>query len=222
MDEKKQKCNIVLMGPPGGGKGTQARILHERLGIPHWSTGEMLRKETLSGSELGLQIKELIDNGNLVPDDLGISLIAQKLDGEKCLRGFIFDGFPRTLPQATALEKMMRDRNLNLEVVIEIQVPDESVIERIVGRYMCAKCSAMYHNKFKKPLNFGRCDSCQGTDFVRRFDDTYETVVSRLRKYRAVTSPVLPYYEERGLLVCVDGTGTIDMVSEKIKKVIGH
>ncbi len=214
--------NIVLMGPPGGGKGTQARLLHDRLHIPHLSTGEMLREEARSGSELGQKIKELIDKGNFVPDEMSISLISQKLDSEECSKGFILDGFPRTVPQAMALDKMMKDRDLKLDVVIEIQVPDEYVIERIVGRYMCATCGTMYHDKFKQPKVPGRCDVCGGTKFVRREDDNYETVVSRLRKYRAVTAPVLPYYEERGLLVCVDGTGSIETVCEKIKKVIGH
>ncbi len=214
--------NIVLMGPPGGGKGTQARLLHDRLRIPHLSTGEMLREEARSGSELGQKIKELIDKGNFVPDEMSISLISQKLGSEECSKGFILDGFPRTVPQAMALDKMMKDHDLKLDVVIEIQVPDEYVIERIVGRYMCATCGAMYHDKFKQPKVLGRCDVCGGTKFVRREDDNYETVVSRLRKYRAVTAPVLPYYEERGLLVCVDGTGSIDTVCEKIKKVIGH
>ena len=213
--------DIVLMGPPGGGKGTQARILCDRLHIPHLSTGEMLREEARSGSELGLKIKELIDKGNFVPDEMSISLIADKLDSEETKNGFILDGFLRTVPQAQALDKLLKDKNLKLDIVIEIQVPDEYVIERIVGRYMCADCGTMYHDKFKKPKAYGRCDVCGGTNFVRRMDDNYETVVSRLRKYRAVTAPVLPYYEERGLLVCVDGTGSIETVAEKIKKVIG-
>ena len=135
--------DIVLMGPPGGGKGTQARILHDRLHIPHLSTGEMLREEARSGSELGLKIKELIDKGNFVPDEMSISLIAGKLDSEETKDGFILDGFPRTVPQAQALDKLLKDRDLKLDIVIEIQVPDEYVIERIVGRYMCADCGTM-------------------------------------------------------------------------------
>lgn len=222
MADDKQFNNIVLMGPPGSGKGTQSQILHNRLHIPHLSTGEMLRAEAASGSEFGLKIKEIIDKGNFVPDEWSASITGRNLASKECDKGFVLDGFPRAVPQAIALDKIIKDLNLKIDVVIEIQVPDEYVIERIVGRYLCNDCQTMYHKKFKLPAVEGRCDVCGGSNFVRRADDTYETVLSRLRKYRAVTAPVLPYYEERGLLVCVDGTGTIDMVSEKIKKVIGH
>ena len=163
--------DIVLMGPPGGGKGTQARILRDRLHIPHLSTGEMLREEARSGSELGLKIKELIDKGNFVPDEMSISLIADKLDSEETKNGFILDGFPRTVPQAQALDKLLKDKNLKLDIVIEIQVPDEYVIERIVGRYMCADCGTMYHDKFKKPKAYGRCDVCGGKGVCLCFAD---------------------------------------------------
>ena len=214
--------NLILMGAPGSGKGTQAKVLQDLLGIPQLSTGDMFRQEVATGSALGMQIKELIDAGSFVPDEVTISLIAGKLKSPECEKGFILDGFPRTLLQAEALDKLLSDMGRQITKVIQIVVPDEYVVERIVGRYTCAVCGTGYHDTFKKPAQEGICDKCHGTNFVRRSDDNRETVEARLEKYRAMTSPILPFYEKKGILVCIDGTGTIDAVSERVKKAIGY
>ena len=214
--------NLILMGAPGSGKGTQAKILQEKLGIPQLSTGDMFRQEVASGSDLGKQIKSLIDKGSFVPDEMTISLIRGRLKSSECANGFILDGFPRTLPQAEALDKLLSDMGSQITKVIEINVPDEYVVERIVGRYTCAVCGTGYHDVFKKPAQEGVCDKCHGKEFVRRSDDNRETVEARLEKYRAMTAPILPFYEKKGLLVSIDGTGAIDAVSERVKKVIGY
>lgn len=219
--------HIIMMGPPGGGKGTQSAILAEKLGINTYSAGELLREATLSGTREGDAIKKIIDKGNLVPAKYIVNRIQAKLLEPENHKGYILDGFPRTLDQAKVFEKMQhksefKKYNLMVDLVILLQVPDEYVIERIIGRSQCAKCGALYHEKFKPTKVFGVCDACGGKEFTRRADDTYETVVSRLRNYRSVTAPVIPYYEEKGLLVCVDGTGPIDVVSEKIRKIVGY
>ena len=214
--------HLVLMAPPGGGKGTQARILRDRLHVPHLSTGEMLRNAGRSGTPLGLAAKALIDKGNFVPDDMICSLISERLDQPDCKDGFILDGFPRTLPQAKALDELLFEKGRRLDYVIEIQGPDDLIIQRVIGRFSCAKCGAMYHDTLKPTKVFGVCDECGHEHFIRRQDDNWETVVSRLKTYYAITTPVLPYYEYEGLLTVIDGTGTIDEVAEKIKKVIGR
>lgn len=214
--------HLVLMAPPGGGKGTQARILRDRLHVPHLSTGEMLRNAGRSGTPLGLAAKALIDKGNFVPDDMIVSLISERLDCPDCRDGFILDGFPRTLPQAKALDELLFEKGRRLDYVIEIQVPDDLIIQRVIGRFSCSQCGAMYHDTLKQTKVFGVCDECGGCHFLRRQDDNWETVVSRLKTYYAVTTPVLPYYEYEDLLTVVDGTGSIDAVTEKIKKVIGQ
>lgn len=208
--------HIVFTGAPGCGKGTQARVLKEKIAIPHLSTGEMLRAEAATGSPLGLEIKALIDGGNLVSDDMIIKMLSKRIDKDDCKNGFILDGFPRTLPQAEVLEKMLSDKGITLDAVIEIQVPDEIIMERILGRYACMDCGAGYHDKFQKPKVYGVCDACGGTEFYRRVDDNRETVRNRLVNYRALTYPTIPYFEKNGLLRCVDGTGTIDSTAKKI------
>lgn len=208
--------HIVFTGAPGCGKGTQARILREKIAIPHLSTGEMLRAEAATGSSLGLEIKALIDGGNLVPDEMIIKMLSKRIDKDDCKNGFILDGFPRTLPQAETLEKMLAEKGIILDAVIEIQVPDEIIMERILGRYACMKCGAGYHDKFQKPKVYGVCDNCGGTEFYRRVDDNRTTVQNRLVNYRALTYPTIPYFETKGLLRCVDGTGTIESTAKKI------
>lgn len=212
--------HIVFTGAPGCGKGTQARILKEKIEVPHLSTGEMLRAEAATGSKLGLEIKALIDGGNLVTDEMIIDMLSKRIDNEDCKKGFILDGFPRTIPQAEALETMLGDKGIKLDAVIEIQVPDEIIMERILGRYACMKCGAGYHDKFQKPKVYGVCDVCGGTEFYRRVDDNRETVQNRLVNYRALTYPTIPYFEKRGLLRCVDGTGSIDAVSKKVESLL--
>ncbi len=208
--------HVVLTGAPGCGKGTQARLLKERVAIPHLSTGEMLRAEVQTGSALGLEIKALIDDGNLVPDEMIIKMLEKRIDEDDCKNGFILDGFPRTLPQAEVLDKMLEKKGITLDAVIEIQVPDEIIMERILGRYACMKCGHGYHDKHQKPKVYGVCDECGATEFYRRIDDNRNTVQNRLVNYRALTYPTIPYFEKKGLLRCVDGTGSIEAVSNKI------
>ena len=199
--------HVVFTGAPGCGKGTQARILKEKVAICHLSTGEMLRAEAAKGTPLGLEIKALLDK--------------DRLAGEDWKNGFILDGFPRTLHQAEVLDEMLDRKGINLDAVIEIQVPDEIIMERILGRYACMKCGQGYHDKFQKPKVYGVCDVCGGTDFFRRVDDNKTTVQNRLVNYRALTYPTIPYYEKKGLLRCVDGTGTIEAVSNKVDSMLG-
>jgi len=218
---------IVMMGPPGSGKGTQSAILSEKLGINTYSAGELLREAAASGTPEGNAIKEIIDKGNLVPAEYIVGRIEAKVKEPENRKGYIIDGFPRTLDQAKVFEAMQQKpffqkNNLAIDLVLLLQVPDEYVIDRIIGRSQCADCGALYHEKFKPTKVFGVCDECGCKEFTRRVDDTYETVVSRLRNYRRVTAPVIPYYEDKGLLVCVDGTGPIDVVSEKIRKIVGY
>jgi len=218
---------IVMMGPPGSGKGTQSAILSEKLGINTYSAGELLREAAASGTPEGIAIKEIIDKGNLVPAEYIVNRIEAKIMEPENHKGYIIDGFPRTLDQAKVFEEMQQkpffqENNLAVDLVLLLQVPDEYVIDRIIGRSQCAECGMLYHEKFKPTKVFGVCDNCGCKEFTRRADDTYETVVSRLRNYRRVTAPVIPYYEDKGLLVCVDGTGPIDVVSEKIRKIVGY
>ena len=201
--------------------------MSEKLGINTYSAGELLREATLSGTPEGNAIKEIIDKGNLVPAEYIVNRIEAKIIQPENFKGYIIDGFPRTLDQAKVFEEMQQkpffiENKLGVEVVLLLQVPDEYVIDRIIGRSQCANCGELYHEKFKPTQVFGVCDHCGGKEFTRRADDTYETVVSRLRNYRRVTAPVIPYYEDKGLLVCVDGTGPIDVVSEKIRKIVGY
>jgi adenylate kinase len=212
--------HIVLTGAPGCGKGTQARLLKERVAIPHLSTGEMLRAEAQTGSPLGLEIKALIDGGNLVPDEMIVQMLSKRIEADDCRNGFILDGFPRTLPQAEVLEGMLKEKGITLDAVIEIQVPDEIIMERILGRYACMKCGQGYHDKYQKPKVYGVCDCCGGTEFYRRIDDNRGTVQNRLVNYRALTYPTIPYFEQKGLLRCVDGTGSIEAVSKKIDSLL--
>ena len=211
MNQNGLGLHLVFTGAPGCGKGTQARRLKEKIAIPHLSTGEMLRAEAAKGTPLGLEIKALIDGGNLVPDEMIIKMVAGRIDQDDCKNGFILDGFPRTLPQAEVLEEMLAKKGIKLDAVIEIQVPDEIIMERILGRYSCMTCGAGYHDKFQKPKVYGVCDVCGGT-----VDDNRATVQNRLVNYRALTYPTIPYFEKKGLLRCVDGTGTIEATSKKI------
>ncbi len=225
MTEKKdlKSLRIVMIGPPGGGKGTQARILQESTGIPHISTGEIFRNYARSGTELGLKAKALMDQGLLVPDELTLEIIEDRLFGkvqdEKL--GCILDGFPRTVPQAEVFEEILDRHDAKIDYVINIKVANDYIIERITGRFSCVKCGEMYHDSFKKPKIEGVCDVCGATKFVRRVDDTVEVVQNRLNKYRELTEPLLPFYDKRGLLHSVDGVGEIDDVAGFIAKVIG-
>ena len=212
---------VVFTGAPGCGKGTQARILCEKTGICHLSTGEMLRAEIKKETPLGLELKEALDNGGFASDDLIIRMVEDRIGQEDCKNGFLLDGFPRTLVQAEILEEMLKAKKQKLDAVIEIQVPDEIIMERILGRYACMKCGRGYHDKFLKPKVYGVCDECGGVEFSRRQDDNRTTVHNRLVNFRAYTYPTIPFFEKEGLLRCVDGTGTIEAVAAKIEKVLG-
>ena len=206
---------VVFTGAPGCGKGTQARILKEKTHISHLSTGEMLREYAAKDTPLGRELKAALDRGEFATDEMIIEMVKNRISQDDCKRGFILDGFPRTMPQAEILE------NIKLTCVLEIQVPDEIIMERILGRYSCMKCGAGYHDKFQKPKIYGVCDECGGTEFSRRKDDNRATVQNRLVNYRLLTYPTIPFFERRGLLKTVDGTGTIEAVSKKIDSILG-
>lgn len=208
--------NLVLLGAPGAGKGTQAKRIGQVFGIEQLSTGDMLRAEVNAGTALGRQVDEIMKAGRLVPDEAIIGVIDRELDGEECRGGFILDGFPRTLAQASALDAMLERKRLHLDEVISIEVDDEAMVERISGRYTCARCGEGYHDKFKRPRVEGVCDVCGSTEFVRRADDNPETVRQRLRDYHAQTRPIIRYYEQKDLLCRVDGMRSISEVSDEI------
>ncbi len=209
--------NLILLGPPGAGKGTQARRLRDSLGIPQLSTGDMLRALAGSGSVLGIKAKGFMDAGQLVPDDVMIDMIAERIDEPDCRRGFILDGFPRTLAQAEALDEMLERLEHRLDRVIEMTVDDDALVERVTGRFACARCGAGYHDVFQQPREDGVCDDCGHTEFVRRADDTAETIRARLEAYHDQTAPLLPYYRKRGVLSSVDGMAGIDAVARQIE-----
>lgn len=221
MSETKKGLYVVFTGAPGCGKGTQARILKEKTHICHLSTGEMLREYAAQDTPLGRDLKALLDKGEFATDEMIIEMVRNRIGQPDCERGFILDGFPRTLPQAEVLESLLAEKDIKLTCVLEIQVPDEIIMERILGRYSCLKCGAGYHDKFQKPKVYGVCDVCGGTEFGRRKDDNRTTVQNRLVNYRLLTYPTIPFFEKRGLLRTVDGTGTIEAVSNKIDEILG-
>lgn len=212
--------NVILLGPPGAGKGTQAKRLEETYGIPHLATGDMLREAVQSGSELGQKAKEIMDAGQLMPDDLMIRMIEDRISQEDCADGFILDGFPRTTAQAKALDEMLARRRSQVDGVVELKVDEEELVRRITGRFTCATCGAGYHDEFHQPSTDGVCDHCGATTFKRRSDDTEETVRKRMREYREQTEAIIPHYRQQGLLYEVDGMAEIDEVTRQIKTVL--
>ena len=204
--------HILLMGPPGAGKGTQAAELKAKFQIPHISTGDMFRAAIKEGTELGKKAKSFMDDGKLVPDEVTIGIVRERLAKDDCKKGFILDGFPRTVDQADALEGILKDLGLSLTPVLNISVPARDLIERAVGRRICKKCGATYHVKFNPPKKEGVCDACGG-ELFQRADDTEETMKNRLSVYEASTKPLIEHYEKKGVYTEVDGRQAIDKVT---------
>jgi len=212
--------NLILLGPPGAGKGTQAQRLQERRGLLQLSTGDMLRAAVRAGTPVGREVDVIMKRGDLVPDDIVVSIIADRTAEPDARKGFILDGFPRTVAQAEALDRVLAKRNMHLDAVIEMRVDDSALVERITGRFTCAKCGAGYHDKFKQPKITGICNVCGSKEFTRRADDQAETVKSRLDAYNRQTAPLLPYYRKRGILSQVDGMADFDKVTQQIEAVL--
>ncbi|MGH7935178.1 MAG: adenylate kinase [Candidatus Binataceae bacterium] len=211
---------LVLLGPPGAGKGTQARMLEARLGVPQVASGDLLRAAVRNRTPLGLKAKGFMDKGALVPDELVLGLIDERLGQPDAEPGFILDGFPRTVAQAETLAKMIDGRNQHLDQVVAIIVPDDEIIKRISGRRTCKNCGAMYHLIYDPPRNFNLCNKCNG-ELYQRDDDAEDTVRMRLEVYAASTRPLLDYFRRMGLLAEVDGVGRPEEIQEKILGVLG-
>lgn len=203
--------NIILMGPPGAGKGTQAEMLVKEFKIPHISTGDMFRDAIKQGTELGMKAKAFMDGGHLVPDDVTIGIVQERLTAEDCTLGFLLDGFPRTVPQADALGKILDSLERRLDAVINIEVADEILMTRMVGRRICRQCGAPYNIEFNPPQEAGKCDQCGG-ELYQRSDDTEATVANRLAVYIQQTEPLLTYYQQQGLLIRVNGNQEVTKV----------
>ena len=211
---------IVLLGPPGAGKGTQAKSISNRYSIPHISTGDIFRKNISEGTPLGIEAKGYIDKGQLVPDEVTINMVKDRLTWEDCKNGYLLDGFPRTVAQAEALQEFLASRDEKLDTALSIEVPSQFILERMTGRRVCPSCGASYHVKFNPPAKAGVCDVC-GSDIVQRKDDTEETVSERLDVYERQTQPLIDFYNNRNLLSTVDGTKAINEVFESICGILG-
>ena len=212
--------NLILLGPPGAGKGTQAKRLAQTHGLVQLATGDMVRAAIASGSEVGRRVKAIYDAGQLVPDDIIIQMIADRIGQPDCARGFILDGFPRTVPQAEALDAMLAERGQALNHVILLEVDEAALVDRIAGRFTCQGCGASFHERYRRPQIEGVCDVCGGTDLVHRADDRPEAVKTRFEVYRRQTEPILPYYRARGILRTVNGMADIDEVTRQIEQLL--
>ncbi len=214
--------NLILLGPPGAGKGTQAEVITQKRGLVQLSTGDMLREAVKDGTAIGEEASAIMESGGLVPDEIVIKIVAERLSASDCANGFILDGFPRTLDQAAALDNLLQAQGKQLDAVIEIKVDDAVLIDRISGRYMCADCGASFHDTNHKPKVPGVCDRCGSTEFIRRKDDNAETVRNRLMAYYRETSPLIGYYFAKDKLRSVDGMAPISEVSSQIEAVLAN
>ena len=213
--------NIILLGPPGAGKGTQSSTLVERRGMRQLSTGDMLRAAVKAETEVGLRAKAVMERGELVSDEIVSALIDAELAAMGPATGAIFDGYPRTEAQAVSLDQILASHGRSLDYVIELGVDEDALVDRITGRFTCARCGEGYHDRYKLPEKEGTCDKCGSHEFKRRPDDNEDTVRTRMTEYRAKTAPILPYYEERGLVRRVDGMAPIDEVTAAIDAILG-
>lgn len=211
---------IILLGAPGSGKGTQAAVIQERVSIPHISTGDIFRSNIKNGTELGKKAKEYMDKGMLVPDELTIDIVKDRLQQDDCKNGFILDGFPRTIPQAEYLDNALKNLGIKLDIALNIHVPDEAIIQRMSGRRVCPKCGATYHTIFNPPAAGNLCTAC-GSEVVQRDDDREETVVNRLKTYHNQTEPLIEYYTKQDIVVKVEGTEGIEATTREVFKALG-
>jgi adenylate kinase len=213
--------NLILLGPPGAGKGTQAKRIEQRHGLIQLATGDMLRAAVASGSELGRTVKGIMESGQLVPDDVVIQIIETRVAEPEAKNGVILDGFPRTIPQAAALDAMFARHGLKLDHVILMEVDEAALVDRLSGRFTCRKCGASYHERYSRPRRDGQCNICGTAEFEYRADDRAEAVAARFQVYRSQTEPILPYYRARGLLRRIDGMADIDSVTAAIETILG-
>ena len=211
---------IIMLGAPGAGKGTQAKRIAEKYGIPHISTGDIFRANIKEGTELGMKAKEFMDQGLLVPDEVTIGMLLDRIKKEDCVNGYVLDGFPRTIPHAESLTKALEEMGQKIDYAVDVDVPDENIVSRMSGRRACITCGATYHVQFAPPKAEGICDKC-GAELVLRDDDKPETVQKRLTVYHEQTQPLIDYYRRAGVLVSVDGTQSMDQVFESIVKIFG-
>ena len=212
---------IIMLGAPGAGKGTQAKKIAEKYGIPHISTGDIFRANIKNGTELGKKAKTYMDEGLLVPDELVVDLVVDRVQQEDCKNGYVLDGFPRTIPQAEALDKALNGLGEHLDYALNVDVPDENIVKRMAGRRACISCGATYHVVYAAPKTEGICDVC-GSELVLRDDDKPETVTKRLGVYHEQTKPLIDYYAEEGILKTIDGTQNLEVVFDDIKKILGE
>lgn len=213
-------ARVVLLGPPGAGKGTQAKLLQEKYAACQISTGDILRQAVAEQTPLGQEAAQYINRGALVPDDVIVNLVAERLKQKDCEKGFILDGFPRTIPQAESLDAILKQMNLSLNCVLAVQVPEQAIIERLAGRRTCKNCGALSHVVFNPPKMAGTCDRCGG-ELFQRDDDREETIANRLKVYESQTAPLVSYYRKRGLLREIDGVGVIDQIRARVTGALG-
>ena len=211
---------IIMLGAPGAGKGTQAKKIAEKYGVPHISTGDIFRANIKNGTELGMEAKKYMDKGLLVPDELTVKILLDRVAKEDCAKGYVLDGFPRTIPQAESLKKALSDKGEALDFAVNVDVPDENIVARMSGRRACPKCGATYHIAYAAPKKEGICDKC-GAELILRDDDKPETVTKRLSVYHEQTRPLISFYADKHVLYTVDGTQNMEQVFEAITKILG-